>query len=77
MDSDLGAINLAHNINGNSIVATAAGLMLLPENASKLIRLRRLSALGVMIGDEGKRKIPLKTIEKLLKKDAKGEVGFF
>ena len=72
MDSDLGAINLAHNINGNSIVATAAGLMLLPENASKLIRLRRLSALGVMIGDEGKRKVPLKTIEKLLKKDAIG-----
>ena len=46
--------------------------MLLPENASKLIRLRRLSALGVMIGDEGKRKVPLKTIEKLLKKDAIG-----
>ena len=75
MDSDLGAINLAHNINGNSIVATAAGLMLLPENASKLIRLRRLSALGVMIGDEGKRKVPLKTVEKLLKKDAIGGGG--
>ena len=72
MNCDLGAISLPHNINGNSIVATAAGLMLLPENASKLIRLRRLSALGVMIGDEGKRKVPLKTVEKLLKKDAIG-----
>lgn len=75
MDCDLGTISLPHNINGNSIVATAAGLMLLPENASKLIRLRRLSALGVMIGDEGKRKVPLKTVEKLLKKDAIGGGG--
>lgn len=72
MDCDLGTISLPHNIDGNSIVATAAGLMLLPENASKLIRLRRLAALGVMIGDEGKRKIPLKTVEKLLKRDAVG-----
>ena len=72
MDCDLGTISLPHNIDGNSIVATAAGLMLLPENASKLIRLRRLAALGVMIGDEGKRKIPLKTVEKLLKRDAIG-----
>ena len=75
MDCDLGTISLPHNIDGNSIVATAAGLMLLPENASKLIRLRRLSALGVMIGDEGKRKVPLKTVEKLLKKDAIGGGG--
>ncbi len=39
------------NIDGPSLVAAASGLMLLPENASRLIRLHRLAALGMSLSD--------------------------
>lgn len=40
-------------IDGPSLVAAASGLMLLPENASRLVRLHRLAALGMALTSRG------------------------
>lgn len=45
--------NVPRRIDGPSLVAAAAGLMLLPENASRLARLHRLAAFGMALQDEG------------------------
>lgn len=39
------------SIDGPSLVAAASGLMLLPENASRFVRLHRLAALGMALDD--------------------------
>lgn len=41
------------HIDGPSLVAAASGLMLLPGNASRLVRLHRLVALGMALPDNG------------------------
>lgn len=45
--------SVPRGIDGPSLVAAAAGLMLLPTNASRLVRLHRLAALGMSLDDTG------------------------
>lgn len=61
--------NVAHTLDGPSIVAAASALMLIPENASKHVRLHRMAALGMALED---RQIPAaspSSIRALLKTD--------
>jgi hypothetical protein len=57
------------NVDGPSLVAAASGLMLLPENASRLVRLHRLAALGVALRDDGDPPMSPSAVRSMLKKD--------
>lgn len=57
------------NINGPSVVAAASALMLLPENAARLIRLHRLAALGMALDDNHVASVSPNAIRSLLKTD--------
>lgn len=41
--------NVPRTVDGPSLVAAASALMLLPENASRHLRLRRMAALGMAL----------------------------
>lgn len=60
------------HVDGPSLVAAASGLMLLPENASRLVRLHRLAALGMALGDCGARAASPSAIRSILKQDDVG-----
>lgn len=45
--------DLPRGVDGPSVVAAAGALMLLPQNASHLIQLHRLAAVGMALGDRG------------------------
>ncbi len=57
------------NVDGPSLVAAASGLMLLPENASRQIRLHRLAALGMSLDDRGASPLSSSAVRSILKKD--------
>lgn len=57
------------HIDGPSIVAAASGLMLLPTNASRLIRLQRLAALGMALADTGAGPASPSAIRSVLKQE--------
>lgn len=60
------------NVDGPAIVAAAAGLMLLPNNASKLVRLHRLAALGLALDDLQARSLSPSALRSLLKAEDLG-----
>ena len=47
----------------------ASGLMLLPSNASRLVRLHRLAALGMAVDDDSQKPLSSSTVRALLKRD--------
>lgn len=53
----------------------AAGLMLMPSNASRLVRLHRLAALGMAIADGSQKPLSSSTVRALLKRDDIGGSG--
>ncbi len=53
----------------------ASGLMLLPSNASRLVRLHRLAALGMAIADDSQRPLSSSAVRALLKRDDIGGSG--
>lgn len=55
------------HIDGPSLVAAASGLMLLPENASRLVRLHRLAALGMALTDSGAKAASPSAVRGILK----------
>jgi hypothetical protein len=63
------------NLDGPALVAAASGLMLLPENASRHVRLHRLAALGMALIDQGAAPASPSAIRSLLKRDDIGGHG--
>ena len=61
--------NLPGTLDGPSIVAAASALMLLPENASRHIRLHRMAALGMALEDRQISAASSSSIRALLKRD--------
>lgn len=61
--------NLPGNLDGPSIVAAASALMLLPENASRQLRLHRMAALGMALEDRQVSAASSSAIRALLKRD--------
>ncbi|KAA9087221.1 hypothetical protein [Microbacterium radiodurans] len=59
-------------VDGPSLVAAASGLMLLPTNASRYVRLHRLAALGMALPDHGAGAVSPSTIRSILKRDDVG-----
>lgn len=57
------------NVGGPAIVRAASGLMLLPGNASRLVRLHRLAALGMAVADDSRRPLSSSMVRALLKRD--------
>lgn len=64
--------DLPQRVDGPSLVGAASGLMLLPSNASRYVRLHRLAALGMSVGDHGARAVTPSTVRSILKKHAIG-----
>lgn len=60
------------HLDGPALVAAAAGLMLLPSNASRHVRLHRLAALGMALPDHGARAASPSAIRSMLKR---GDIG--
>lgn len=56
-------------IDGPSLAAAAAGLMLLPSNASRLVRLHRLAALGMALNDTGAPPVSPNAVRSILKRE--------
>lgn len=56
-------------VDGPSVVAAASALMLLPENASKHLRLHRMAALGMALGNQQMSAASSSAIRALLKID--------
>lgn len=56
-------------VDGPSLVAAASGLMLLPANISRHVRLHRLAALGMAMGDNGTMSVSPSALRSILKKD--------
>ena len=67
--------SIRQNIDGPSLVAAASGLMLLPENASRLLRLHRLAALGMALTDNGASPVSPSAVRSILKKEDIGGPG--
>jgi hypothetical protein len=67
--------SVPQNIDGPSLVAAASGLMLLPENASRLLRLHRLSALGMALADNGASPVSPSAARSILKNEDIGGPG--
>lgn len=63
------------NIDGPSLVAAASGLMLLPENAPRLVRLHRLAALGMALDDNHASSMGPNAVRSLLRTDGIGGPG--
>ncbi len=61
--------NLPGTLDGPSIVAAASALMLIPENASRQIRLHRMAALGMAFEDRQISAASSSAIRALLKRD--------
>lgn len=57
------------HLDGPALVAAASGLMLIPQNASRLVRLRRLAALGMALPDQGASPASPSAVRSLLKRD--------
>ena len=62
-------VDAAPNVGGPAIVRAGSGLMLLPSNASRLLRLHRLAALGMAIADDSLRPLSSSAVRALLKRD--------
>jgi len=60
------------NVDGPSVVAAASGLMLLPDNASRLVRLHRLAALGMALDDDQAPSMSSSAVRALLKTEDVG-----
>ena len=63
------------HLDGPAVVAAASGLMLLPENASRHVRLHRLAALGMALVDQGAAPASPSAVRSLLKRDDIGGHG--
>ncbi|MET3368461.1 UNVERIFIED_CONTAM: hypothetical protein ABIE34_001701 [Jeotgalibacillus campisalis] len=63
------------HLDGPSLVAAASALMLLPKNASRLIRLHRLAALGMALTDNETRPASPSAVRNILKRDDIGGHG--
>lgn len=61
--------NVPSNLDGPALVAAASGLMLLPQNASRHVRLHRLAALGMALPDQGASPASPSAVRSLLKRD--------
>jgi len=57
------------HVGGPAVVRAASGLMLLPANASRLVRLHRLAALGMAIKDDSQVPLSSSAVRALLKRD--------
>jgi len=64
--------NVPRTVDGPSVVAAASALMLLPENASKHLRLHRMAALGMALEDRKISAASSSAIRALLKIDDVG-----
>lgn len=64
--------NVPHTVDGPSVVAAASALMLLPENASRHLRLHRMAALGMALEDRQISTASPSAIRALLKIDDVG-----
>lgn len=60
---------LPQRYGGPSLVAAASALMLLPENASRHVRLYRLAAAGMALPDHGEQSISPSALRSLLKNE--------
>ena len=63
------------NVGGPAIARAASGLALLPSNASRLVRLHRLAALGMAIADDSRKPLSSSAVRALLKRDDIGGSG--
>lgn len=61
--------NVPHTVDGPSVVAAASALMLLPENASRYLRLHRMAALGMALEDREISAASSSAVRALLKTD--------
>ncbi|WP_369371732.1 hypothetical protein AB1046_23730 [Promicromonospora sp. Populi] len=61
--------SIPKTVDGPSLVAAASGLMLLPENASRLVRLHRLAALGMALPENGARPVSPSAVRSILKQE--------
>lgn len=59
-------------VDGPSLVAAASGLMLLPTNASRYVRLHRLAALGMALSGRGARAASPSAVRSILKREDVG-----
>ncbi|MFB9956579.1 hypothetical protein [Cellulomonas denverensis] len=64
--------NVPHTVDGPSVVAAASALMLLPENASRYLRLHRMAALGMALEDREISAASSSAVRALLKTDDVG-----
>ncbi len=65
--------SVPRGIDGPSLAAAAAGLMLLPSNASRLVRLHRLAALGMALNDTGAPPVSPSAVRSILKREDIGD----
>ena len=65
----LDTTNIPAQIDGPALTAAAAALMLIPENASRLVRLHRLAALGMSLPDKSRPAMSPSAIRAFLKRD--------
>lgn len=65
--------SVPRGIDGPSLTAAAAGLMLLPSNASRLVRLHRLAALGMALNDTGAPPASPSAVRSILKREDIGD----
>lgn len=70
--SSFKSIKVPTGIDTDSIVAAASALMLMPENATRLVRLHRLAVFGVLQTRSSGKKTTSGAIRKLLKEDVIG-----
>ena len=61
--------NAPRHVDGPSLVAVASGLMLLPTNASRHVRLHRLAALGMALAASGAAAVSPSAARSLLKQE--------
>lgn len=66
---------IPRHVDGPTIVAASSGLMLLPSNASRNVRLHRLAALGMALEDQEAAPVSPSAVRSLLKRDDIGGVG--
>jgi hypothetical protein len=61
--------SVPQNVDGPSLVAAASGLMLLPENAPRLLRLDRLAALGMALPGSGASAVSPSAVRSILRRE--------
>lgn len=69
------AVYAPPNVGGSAIARAASGLALLPSNASRLVRLHRLAALGMALADDSLKPLSSSAVRALLKRDDIGGGG--